>query len=69
MEQSFYTSEEVERKLAEMKIHQRREILLCVDEIWAFLNMESPAEKQWKAARGFIQCGGKGRLSSSASRV
>ena len=69
MDQSFYTSEELERKLAEMKIHERREILLCVDEILAFLNTEGPAEKHWKAGQKFIQAGRKHRLRRPETRV
>lgn len=55
MGQYFYTSEEVDRMLVEMKCHQRRNVLLCIDEILTALDTASPAVDQWKAARRSIQ--------------
>ena len=55
MDQSYYSSEELNRMFAEMKCHQRRDVLLCIDEILTALDMASPAVGQWKAARRSIQ--------------
>jgi len=55
MGQHFYTSEELDRILAEIKEHQRRDMLLRIDEILAVLDTASPAEEHWKAARRRIQ--------------
>lgn len=55
MDQSFYTSEELEQILAEMKIHQRKAVLLCIDEILTAIDTASPAGEYWKAARRHIQ--------------
>ncbi len=69
MDHGFYTSEEIERKLAEMKIHQRMEVLLCVDEILSFLDREVPANAQWKATHGLIQSGKRSKPPGQASRI
>jgi len=55
MNQHFYTSEELDHILAEIKIHQPRNILLRIDEILAALNKTSPAEIQRKAAFNSLQ--------------
>ena len=55
MGQDFYSSEEIDHMLAEMKAHQRRDVLLCIDEILTALDKTSPAMDQWKAARRSIQ--------------
>lgn len=55
MSQNFYSSEELDLMLAEMKAHQRRDVLLCIDEILTALDSASPATSQWKAARRSIQ--------------
>ena len=55
MNPDFYTPEELDHILAEMKVHQRRDMLLCIDEILTTLHTTSPAGKQWKAARRHIQ--------------
>lgn len=57
MGQNFYSSEEFDQMLAEMKVHQRRDVLLCIDEILTALDTTSPAVGQWKAARRTIQLG------------
>ena len=54
MDQDFYSSEELDCMLAEMKFHQRRNVLLCIDEILSTLDTASPAVDQWKAARRSI---------------
>ena len=55
MGQNFYSSEELDHVLAEMKIYQRRDVLLCIDEILTALDTASPAVDQWKATRRSIQ--------------
>ena len=55
MGQDFYTSEELDHMLAEMKVHQRRDMLLRIDEILTALDTTSPAAGQWKAARRTVQ--------------
>lgn len=55
MKQIYCKSEELHQVLAEMKVHQRKNMQLCVDKILATLNTTSPAEMQWKAARMAIQ--------------
>ena len=55
MGQHFYSSEELDHMLVEMKFHQRRDVLLCIDEILTSLDTASPAVDQWKAARRSIQ--------------
>jgi len=55
MNQNFYTPEELDHILAEMKAHHRRDMLLCIDEILTTLDATSPAGMQWKAARRHIQ--------------
>ena len=55
MSQNFFMLEELDHILAKMKVHQHRDMLLCIDEILTTLDMASPAGKQWKAARGHIQ--------------
>lgn len=55
MNQHFYTSEELDHILAEIKEHQRKEVLLCVDEILTLLDTTSPARLPWKAAHRHIQ--------------
>ncbi|MDE2118959.1 MAG: hypothetical protein KGJ19_10270 [Betaproteobacteria bacterium] len=55
MGQNFYSSEELDFILAEMKVHQRRDMLLRIDEILTALDAASPAVDHWKAARRTIQ--------------
>jgi len=55
MGQSFYSSEEVDLILAGIESNQRREVLLCIDEILSALDTASPAMDQWRAARRSIQ--------------
>jgi len=55
MGQNFYSSEELDHIVAEMKGGQRRDLLLCIDEILTALDTTSPAVGQWKAARRSIQ--------------
>ena len=55
MNQHFYTSEELDLILAEIKEHQRRDMLLRIDEILAVLDSASPAGAHWKIARRHIQ--------------
>ena len=55
MNQSFYAPEELEHILTTMKSRQRRDMLLCIDEILTALDMASPAVAQWKDARRSIQ--------------
>lgn len=69
MDHGFYTSEELERKLAEMKIPQRREVLLCVDEMLAFMNSVCPIEERWKPGQRFIHAGEKSKPRRPANRA
>ena len=55
MNPNYYSSEELDHMLAEMECHQRRDVLLCIDEILTALDEASPAVNQWKAARRSIQ--------------
>ena len=55
MGQSFYSLEELNHMLAKMKMHQRRDVLLCIDEILTALDTASPAVGEWKAARRTVQ--------------
>ena len=55
MNQHFYTSEELDLILAEIKEHQQRDLLLRIDEILTALDAASPAGLPWKAARRHIQ--------------
>lgn len=55
MNQDFYTQEELNHILAEMKAHHRRDMLLRIDEILTTLDTTSPAGIQWKVARRHIQ--------------
>lgn len=55
MNPDFYTQEELDHILAEMKIHHHRDMLLHIDEILTTLDKTSPAEMQWKSARRHIQ--------------
>lgn len=55
MGQNLTQPEEIDYILAEMKSHQRRDMLLRIDEILAALDTTSPAADQWKAARRSIQ--------------
>lgn len=55
MGNDFYSTEELDHMLAEMQFHQRRDVLLCIDEILTALDTASPAVGQWKAARKSIQ--------------
>ncbi len=55
MNQNFYTPEELDHILMEMKAHHRRDMLLCIDEIMTTMDKASPAGKQWKSARRHIQ--------------
>ena len=41
--------------LAEMKVHQRRDVMLLIDEILTTLDTASPAADKWKSARRFVQ--------------
>lgn len=66
MEQNFYSSEEFDRMLAEMKAHQRRDVLLRIDEILTALDTASPAADQWKAARKSVQLVEGGRFAAMA---
>lgn len=55
MNQDFYTPEEIDHILVEMKAQHRRDMLLCIDEILTTLDATSPAGMRWKAARRHIQ--------------
>ena len=55
MNQHFYTSEELDLVLAEIKERQQRDLLLHIDEILTALDTTSPAGLQWKEARRHIQ--------------
>lgn len=66
MGQSFYSSEELDHMLAEMKFHQRRDVLLLIDEILTALDKTSPAVDQWKAARRTIQLGEGNKFAAMA---
>ena len=66
MGQSFYSSEELDHMLAEMKFHQRRDVLLLIDEILTALDTASPAVDQWKAARRTIQLGERDKFVAPA---
>lgn len=55
MDQNFYSSEELDHMLAEMKAHQRRDVMLLIDEILTTLDSTSPAADKWKSARRFVQ--------------
>jgi len=55
MNQNFYAPEELDHVLMGMKSHQRRDMLLCIDEILTALDMTSPAVERWRAARRHIQ--------------
>lgn len=61
MGQKLILPEEIDHMLAEMKFHQRRDVLLRIDEILTALDTASPAVDQWKAARRSVQLveGGK----------
>ena len=41
--------------LAEMKAHQRRDVMLLIDEILITIDSASPAADKWKSARRFVQ--------------
>lgn len=66
MGQNFYSSEELDHMLIEMKSNQRRDILLCIDEILTALDTTSPVVDQWKAARRSIQLVGGNRFAAMA---
>lgn len=66
MGQDFYSSDELDRVLAEMKVYQRRDVLLCIDEILTALDATSPAVGQWKAARRTIQLGEGNKFAAMA---
>ena len=55
MNQHFYTAEELGRIQEEIKVHQSREMLLCIDEILATLDTTNPAGLPWETARRHIQ--------------
>ena len=55
MGQNFYSSEEIDHMLVGIESNQRREVLLCIDEILSALDTASPAMDQWRAARRSIQ--------------
>ena len=55
MNQHFYTSEELDLILAEIKEHQQRDLLLRIDKILTALDAASPAGLPWKAERRNIQ--------------
>lgn len=62
MSQHFYTSEELDHILAEIKEHQRKNMLLRIDEILTLtvLDTTSPAGGNWKTTRRHAQLiGGK----------
>ncbi len=46
---------EIDHMLAEMNLKQRRDVLLCIDEILTALDTASPAVDQWKTARRYVQ--------------
>lgn len=66
MGQNFYSPEELDHILMEMKVHQRRDVLLCIDEILTALDATSPAVDQWKAARRSIQLTGGSQFAAMA---
>ena len=55
MNQDFYTSEEIDHILAEMNVHNCKDMLLYIDEILTTLDATSTAGMQWKAALRRIQ--------------
>lgn len=55
MSQNSCVSEELGLSLEEIKDHQRRGLLLCIDEILTTMDMANPAMGQWEAARSRIQ--------------
>lgn len=55
MDQDFHTSEEIDHILAEMNVHNCRDMLLYIDEILTTMDAASPAGMQWKAVRRRIQ--------------
>lgn len=56
MGQHFYTSAELDQIMAEIKEHQRKDMLLRIDEILAVLDTTAPAGDQGKQSAGtFIE--------------
>ena len=55
MGQNFCSAQELDHMLAEMKVHQRRDVLLCIDEILTGMDMTRPAAAQWTVARKTVQ--------------
>lgn len=55
MNQNANVLEGLDLNLAEINEYQRRELLLCIDEILVSLDTESPAGVHWKTARRNIQ--------------
>lgn len=55
MNQNFYTSEELDHILTEIKEHQRMDMLLRIDEILTFLDAASPTGKHRKTTPRHIQ--------------
>lgn len=51
MNHNFYSSDELEQILAEMKISQRKELLRCIEDILASMGTVNQAGDYWKAAR------------------
>lgn len=66
MSQCFFAPEEFGHALTGMKSHQCRDILLRIDEILSVLDTASPAMRQWKAARRFIQTMGGSKFTAMA---
>ena len=62
MGQNFYSSEELQHMLEEThmlegtKVHQRLDVLLCIDEILTVMDMASPDVDQFKAAQAISTC-------------
>lgn len=55
MGHKFPSSEKSNCMLTEMERHQRRDVLLCIDEILTALDTASPTVDQRNAARRFVQ--------------
>ena len=66
MGQNFYSPEEIDLMLEVIKSHQRKELLLRIDEILATLDTASPAVGQWKNARRVVQMIERGKFAAMA---
>ena len=66
MGQHFYTSAELDQIMAEIKEHQRKDMLLRIDEILAVLGTTAPAGEPRKAAGRHIQLIEGKKLSAMA---